>query len=113
MNRGMTSRSLNVIAVGVTEAQKDEQLTAGRLAAAPFALRFFLSPVSITAGTTYVASYFAPNGHYSYTAAGFNSAVDNPPLHGVANGTSANGLYNYSATNSFPTNTLQRQQLLG
>ena len=39
------------------------------------------------------------------TAAGFNSAVDNPPLHGVANGTSANGLYNYSATNSFPTNT--------
>jgi hypothetical protein len=65
----------------------------------------FSSPVSITAGTTYVASYFDPNGHYSYTAAGFSSAVDNPPLHGVATGTSANGLYNYSATNSFPTNT--------
>ena len=61
--------------------------------------------MSITAGTTYVASYFDPNGHYSYTAAGFNSAFDNPPLHGVANGTSANGLYNYSATSSFPTNT--------
>ena len=25
----------------------------------------FASPVSITAGTTYVASYFAPNGHFA------------------------------------------------
>ena len=38
----------------------------------------FSSPVSITAGTTYVASYFAPNGHYSLTAGGFSAAVDNP-----------------------------------
>ena len=29
----------------------------------------FSDPVSVTAGTTYVASYFAPNGHYSVTAA--------------------------------------------
>ena len=25
----------------------------------------FPSPIAITAGTTYVASYYAPNGHYS------------------------------------------------
>ena len=25
----------------------------------------FATPVAITAGTTYVAGYFAPNGHYS------------------------------------------------
>ena len=31
----------------------------------------FDSPVAITPGTTYVASYFAPNGHYSVTASGF------------------------------------------
>ena len=28
----------------------------------------FASPVTITAGTTYVATYFAPNGHYSDTS---------------------------------------------
>ncbi len=29
----------------------------------------FASPVAVTAGTTYVASYFTPTGHYSFTAA--------------------------------------------
>jgi hypothetical protein len=62
----------------------------------------FQNPVSITAGTTYVASYFAPNGHYSYAANAFASSVDNPPLHAVANSTSANGVFAYSASSTFP-----------
>ena len=41
----------------------------------------FSSPVAVSANTTYVASYFAPAGHYSVTSGGFSSAVDNPPLH--------------------------------
>src|SRR4029077_5372471 len=42
----------------------------------------FSSPVAITAGTTYVASYYAPAGHYSVDAGFFGTAgVDNPPLH--------------------------------
>jgi hypothetical protein len=65
----------------------------------------FSKPVSITAGTTYVASYFAPFGHYSYTPNAFNSSIDNPPLHGIANGMSANGVYAYSLQSTFPTNT--------
>jgi hypothetical protein len=65
----------------------------------------FSTPVAVTAGTTYVASYFDPNGHYSYSAAAFNSTFDNPPLHAVATGVSANGVYNYSATSTFPTST--------
>src|SRR4029077_15796977 len=28
----------------------------------------FSQPVAVTAGTTYVAGYFAPNGHYSYNS---------------------------------------------
>ena len=63
----------------------------------------FSSPVAITAGTTYVASYFAPNGHYSVTSGGLAAGVDNPPLHAVANSTSANGVYAYGAASSFPT----------
>ncbi|MEA2534508.1 MAG: large repetitive protein [Actinomycetota bacterium] len=66
----------------------------------------FSSPVAVTAGTRYVASYLAPAGHYSVDAAGFSSAgVDNPPLHALANSTTPNGLYLYSATSAFPTNS--------
>ncbi len=65
----------------------------------------FSSPVAITAGNTYVASYLAPNGHYSATPGGLAAAVNNPPLHSVANGVSADGLYTYSSTNAFPTNS--------
>src|ERR1035437_7414752 len=65
----------------------------------------FSTPVSITAGTTYVAGYLAPSGHYSSTAAGLSGAVDNPPLHSVANSTSVNGVYAYGPTSTFPTNS--------
>jgi hypothetical protein len=65
----------------------------------------FATPVPITAGTTYVASYLAPNGHYSVTPAGLASAVDNPPLHAVGNGSSANGVYLYSGLAAFPTSS--------
>jgi hypothetical protein len=63
----------------------------------------FSSPVSVTAGTTYVAGYFAPQGHYSVTARGFDTGVDNAPLHALGNDTSANGVYAYSSTSTFPT----------
>ena len=60
---------------------------------------------SITANTTYVAGYLAPNGHYSDTPSGFSSAVTSTPLTALANGTSANGVYAYSSSSVFPTNT--------
>jgi hypothetical protein len=83
------------------------------LASAPFAGEsasgwqtvLFSTPVSVTAGTPYVASYFTPTGHYSVTAAAFNTSVDNPPLHAVATGTSPDGLYMYGSASAFPTNS--------
>ncbi len=65
----------------------------------------FSSPVAITAGTTYVASYLAPAGHYSSSQNGFAAAVTNGPLQALGNATSANGLYAYGATSTFPTNS--------
>jgi hypothetical protein len=66
----------------------------------------FSSPVSITSGTAYVVGYLAPNGHYSATSAQFGSGpVDNAPLHAVANSTSVNGVYAYSATSTFPNSS--------
>ena len=65
----------------------------------------FSNPVAIVPHATYIASYFAPNGHYSFAANGFSSSVDNPPLHGVANGTSSNGVFAYASGNAFPSET--------
>ena len=63
----------------------------------------FSGPVAVTAGTTYVASYYAPNGHYSVSPALFSTTgVNNPPLQALANNVSANGLYTYNATSTFP-----------
>jgi hypothetical protein len=65
----------------------------------------FPSPVPITAGTTYVASYYAPNGRYSVTPQGLASPFDNPPLHSVADSSSADGVYAYGASSSFPSSS--------
>jgi glucose/arabinose dehydrogenase/endonuclease YncB( thermonuclease family) len=66
----------------------------------------FSSPVVIAANTTYVASYHAPVGHYSLNQNYFGAAMDNPPLHGLADGADGgNGVYNYSASSSFPTSS--------
>jgi hypothetical protein len=59
----------------------------------------FSSPVSITAGTTYVASYRAPEGHYSADSDGLSRAVDAPPLHTLAGG----AVYTYGS--GFPSNS--------
>ncbi len=74
----------------------------------------FATPVAVTAGTTYVASYLAPNGHYSVTVRGFAAGpIDNPPLHALADLVSPNGVFAYSATLGLPEQQLQRDQLLG
>jgi len=69
----------------------------------------FSAPVAITAGTTYVASYFAPSGHYSDSSNYFASTgADNPPLHALRTGVDGlNGVYNYSPTSSFPISMWQ------
>jgi Domain of unknown function (DUF4082)/Bacterial Ig-like domain/Fibronectin type III domain/Bacterial Ig domain len=61
----------------------------------------FSSPVAITAGTTYVASYHTDAGHYAQTSSGLASAVTNGPLTALASG----GVYAYDSGNVFPSNT--------
>jgi hypothetical protein len=66
----------------------------------------FSSPVSIAAGTTYVASYHAPVGKYSVNENYFATAVTNGPLEALASSTpGGNGVYAYGASSAFPTNT--------
>jgi hypothetical protein len=69
----------------------------------------FATPVAITANTVYVASYFAPNGHYAGDNGYFASnGVDNPPVHLLKDGVSGgNGVYAYGAASTFPSSTYQ------
>jgi hypothetical protein len=68
----------------------------------------FSSPIAVTAGTTYVASYLAPNGGYAADANYFaNSDVNNPPLFVPASPavTGGNGVYTYGSSSAFPAST--------
>lgn len=63
----------------------------------------FSTPVAITAGTTYVASYHM-NGDYSDSSNYFTSAITNGELTAPATG---NGVYSYGTNSVFPTNTFK------
>lgn len=65
----------------------------------------FSSPVFISAATTYVVSYYTPTGHYSYNAGYFTNGYDNSPLHAIASSSASNGVYQYSASSTFPTSS--------
>ena len=60
----------------------------------------------MTAGTTYVASYFAPQAKYSVNENYFNAAYINGPLTALDTGTpGGNGVYRYTSTSAFPNST--------
>ena len=69
----------------------------------------FATPVVLTPNTTYIASYHTATGHYAFTAGGFATAVDSPPLHALADGGGANGngVFVYGA-GGFPNQTFMR-----
>ena len=69
----------------------------------------FSSPIPVSANTTYIASYFAPKGHYSVNDNFFTKAgIDNAPLHELANGVDGpDGVYKYGSSSGFPTSTYE------
>jgi hypothetical protein len=60
----------------------------------------FATPVALTPGTTYVASYHTTTGFYSANGAYFAAAVSNGPLTAPAGN---NGVYAYGSASAFPT----------
>jgi hypothetical protein len=69
----------------------------------------FSSPIPVSANTTYIASYFAPSGHYSANDNFFTTkGVDNAPLHELANGVDGpDGVYHYGSSSGFPASTFE------
>lgn len=63
----------------------------------------FSTPVAIQPDTTYIVSYYDPNGYYSSDNDYFTSAMTNSPLTALKSGTDGpNGLYVYGQ-DAFPT----------
>ncbi len=64
----------------------------------------FSTPVQVTANTVYVASYWAPAGHFSMDMKYFaNAGVNSAPLHALQNGVNGgNGVYIHSSKSNFP-----------
>ena len=61
---------------------------------------YFSSPVAITAGTAYVASYHTNVGQYAATLNMFSSPLDRAPLHVPTGG----ARYMYGSSSTFPGN---------
>lgn len=67
---------------------------------------YFSAPVSVTPNTTYIVSYYAPGGNYSYTSNGFSAQQGSAPVVGLASSASGgNGVYAYGSSSSFPSAT--------
>lgn len=67
----------------------------------------FSAPVAISANTTYIASYLAPNGGYAYDANAFaTNGVDSGVLHALSSpAAGGNGVYKYGTGGVFPNET--------
>ena len=67
----------------------------------------FASPVAVTAGTAYVASYSAPNGHYSADSGQLATSWTNGPLTAAADvGNAPNGVFS-NGVGLFPNQSYQ------
>jgi hypothetical protein len=77
------------------------QVTFSNESAAGWQTATFSTPIPVTAGTTYVASYLAPNGEYAVQSGGLSSAVTNSPLTVPVSG----GVYAYGASSTMPTSS--------
>ena len=66
----------------------------------------FSDMVPVAANTTYIASYYAPQGHYSYTSGGLASSVTNAPLVTLPGSSTpgGNGVYSYGISPVVPIN---------
>jgi hypothetical protein len=62
----------------------------------------FATPIAVTAGTVYVAAYFAPTGLYSEDDWYFEAPLANAPLRSAELATPGVSVYRYGSTTVFP-----------
>ncbi len=68
----------------------------------------FSTPVSVSAGQIYVASYYAPSGGYAFAANSLTNGLTNLNLTAVAgSANNGNGVYRYGTGGGFPNQSFQ------
>lgn len=104
-HKGSANSGTHIGSLWSSSGQRLAQVTFSAESASGWQSALFSTPVTIQAGTTYVVSYYAPNGNYSIEVGGFNAERVNGAMRGLATDTSGgNGVYLYGA-GGFPTNT--------
>lgn len=64
---------------------------------------YFTTPIAIDSCTLYLASYYAPNGHYATTQHAFDSDIVNGHVRALkSTETEKNGVYRYGSAGEFP-----------
>jgi hypothetical protein len=64
----------------------------------------FTTAVDVVPGTTYIVSYYAPQGRYAVNGGYFSTGVDNGVIHALVSGVDGgNGVYRYGSGGGFPT----------
>jgi hypothetical protein len=105
--KGATNTGTHIGSLWTSTGTRLAQVTFSNETASGWQQANFATPVAIAAGTTYVVSYFAPNGAYSVDLNYFaSSAQVNAPLRALQNGTDGgNGVYHYGSQSGFPSDT--------
>ena len=96
--KGPTNTGTHVGSLWTSTGTLLGQVTFSGESAAGWQQATFAAPVPVTAGTTYVASYFAPNGEYATQAKALSNAVTYGPLTALASG----GVYTYATSSTMP-----------
>jgi hypothetical protein len=100
--KGATNTGVHVGTLWTATGTKLATVIFGGESASGWQQATFSSPVPVSAGTIYVASYHTNVGRYSYTTGVFanGGALDNGPLHAP---TASNGVFLYGANSVFPS----------
>ncbi len=91
--KGEDNTGTHTVSLSKTDGTRLATATMGSESTSGWQEASFDASVTVTANTTYIASYTAPNGNYSYTSGGLATPVVRGPLSSVSNG----GRYTYGS----------------
>ncbi len=91
--KGPSNTGVHTIALWTSDGTQLATSTVSQESTTGWQTASFSAGVPVTSGTTYIASYRAPVGRYSYNVSGLAAPIDRPPLHTPANA----GRYSYGS----------------
>jgi hypothetical protein len=100
--KGVGNGGTHTGSIWSTTGQRLATVTFGNESATGWQTAVLSTPLRVNAGTSYVVSYYAPQGHYAYTSGFFANALTSGALTAPAGD---NGKYVYGAGGGFPNDS--------